>query len=117
MPKLPLAYVALTHPRGCPVPARAPASCVEWELLFLLLFKRLAKDVFVGRARPLLMWPHLMPIIFSRTLLLLNLPGGAGQVTPKGNGFTNAAANLVPSQWPAPMATLRAAARLRELRR
>lgn len=34
------------------------------------------------------------------------------QVTPKGTNFSSAAYALIPSSWPGPMATLRAAARI-----
>ena len=86
---------------------------MEWEMLFMLLFKRLAKDAFVGRAEPRVIdWSRLLPTVFSRTLLLLNLPGGTGPIHPKGSSFTNAATALLPSIYPSAMATLRAAARI-----
>jgi hypothetical protein len=86
---------------------------MEWEMLYMLLFKRLAKDAFVGRAAPnVIDWARLLPTVFSRTLLLLNLPGGTGPIHPKGSSFTNAATALLPSIYPSAMATLRAAARI-----
>jgi hypothetical protein len=56
-------------------------SSLEWEMLFLILLKRLAKDIFNGRATPI-DWDPLLETIFGRTLLILSLPGGAGQVCP-----------------------------------
>ena len=88
-------------------------GCVEWEMIFFVLFKRLAKDVFVGKAASdVILWSRLLPTVFSRTLLLLNLPGGTGQVHPKGSTFTTAASTLIPTSWPPPMTTLRAASRI-----
>ena len=67
----------------------AVEGCIEWELLFLLLFKRLAKDAFVGRAAPVVPWGALLPLLMTRTLLLLHLPGGgSGALAPKG-GFVH----------------------------
>ena len=86
---------------------------MEWEMLYMLLFKRLVKDAFFGRANAgVVDWSRLLPTVFSRTLLLLNLPGGTGPVHPKGSSFTNAATALLPSIYPSAMATLRAAARI-----
>jgi hypothetical protein len=91
----------------------AVEGCIEWELLYLLLFKRLAKDAFVGRAAPVVPWGALLPLLMTRTLLLLHLPGGgSGALAPKGASFTSAASALLPSHFPPPMAALRAAARL-----
>ena len=91
----------------------AVEGCIEWELLFLLLFKRLAKDAFVGRAAQVVPWAALLPLLMTRTLLLLHLPGGgSGALAPRGASFASAASALLPSHFPPPMAALRAAARL-----
>lgn len=86
-------------------------SSLEWDMLFMLLLKRLAKDIFTGRAAPIDFHP-VLEVVFTRTLLLLNLPGGAGPVSPKGANFSSAAYALIPSSLPGPIATIRAAARI-----
>lgn len=47
----------------------------DWDSLWVRLLERLCKDEFFGRADAV-DWAPLLPAIYSRTLLLLRLPGG-----------------------------------------
>ena len=85
-------------------------NCPEWELLWLHPFKRLAKDIFLGRAAPR-DWSAVLPMVYSRTLLLLGLPGGAGPggVRPSTSHMAAEARPLLVCQWGIDMTLVRTA--------
>ena len=84
-------------------------NCLEWELLWLLPLKRLAKDIFHGRAAPR-DWAAILPTVYSRTLLLLGLPGGSGPggVRPSSSHLAAEAGPLLVCQWGVDMTLVRA---------
>ena len=89
----------------------AASSCAEWELLWVHLLKRLAKDGFAGRADAVA-WAPIMPTLYERALLTLGLPGGNADIRPRGTAFPAEASQLLALQWSPQMALVRASARL-----
>lgn len=86
------------------------AGSVEWDSLFIQLLKRHAKDAFYGLATPQL-FSRELHLVYGRTLLLLNLPGGSGQIRPTGTQYPPRATALIPDSV-GYQSALRAAARI-----